>query len=54
MHVMYEVLMQERHAESWDIISRLHVDANVVDAHKVSYAQKEFHRMVKSHRVAKG
>ncbi|KAG0707359.1 general substrate transporter [Suillus ampliporus] len=40
------VLMQGRHAESWDIISRLHVDRNILDASKVSYAQKEFHQMV--------
>ncbi|KAG1719299.1 general substrate transporter [Suillus lakei] len=41
------LLMQGRHAESWVIISRLHVDGNIVDANKVSYAQKEFHQMVK-------
>jgi hypothetical protein len=39
--------MQGRRAESWDIISRLHVDANALDASNVSYAQKEFHQMVK-------
>jgi hypothetical protein len=39
--------MQGRHAESWDIISRLHVDGSIVHTNKVSYAQKEFHQMVK-------
>ncbi|KAG2059127.1 hypothetical protein BDR06DRAFT_766713 [Suillus hirtellus] len=35
------------HAESPSIISRLHIDGNIADADKVSYAQKDFHQMVK-------
>ncbi|KAG2345534.1 general substrate transporter [Suillus weaverae] len=41
------LLVQGRHAESWDIISRLRVDGNIVEANKISYAQEEFHQMVK-------
>ncbi|KAH7921398.1 general substrate transporter [Leucogyrophana mollusca] len=43
------LLMQGRHAESWDIVSRLHVDAHDQpdSQKKLSYAQKEFHQMVK-------
>ncbi|KAG1839284.1 hypothetical protein C8R48DRAFT_90695 [Suillus tomentosus] len=39
--------MQRCHAESQDIISRLHVNGNIAGADKVSYAQKDFHQMVK-------
>ncbi|KAH7928765.1 general substrate transporter [Leucogyrophana mollusca] len=39
------LLMQGRSAESWDIVSKLHIDTT--DSSKTSYAQQEFHQMVK-------
>jgi hypothetical protein len=35
--------MQGRPAESCDILFRFHVDGSIVEANKVSRAQKEFH-----------
>ncbi|KAG1718999.1 general substrate transporter [Suillus lakei] len=42
------LLMQGRDAESWEIVSRLHVDGpGASHVPKSSYAQKEFHQMMK-------
>ncbi|KAH7910574.1 general substrate transporter [Hygrophoropsis aurantiaca] len=42
------LLMQGRQEESWGIVSRLHVDIDGTGSEmKSSYAQKEFHQMIK-------
>ena len=42
--------MQGRHAESWEIVSKLHIDANDLagpESERYNFAQREFHQMVK-------
>ncbi|KAF8444568.1 general substrate transporter [Boletus edulis BED1] len=44
------LLMRGRHAESWDIVSKLHVDTHDLaspESERYDFAQREFHQMVK-------